>query len=97
MTIAKLKAILTSVVTYITIVQAALLIFAEELADLFVDGQAKDVIAVIVMVIAVLGAIVNIIRRVTPVLPDQRGLVLPQGASSVVHVKKHYPPAPPVT
>jgi len=71
----RLKVLLTAAVTYITIIQAVLVIFSEELASLFADGDAQTVVATIVKVIAVLGAVVTIIRRVTPVLPSERGLL----------------------
>jgi hypothetical protein len=73
----RIKVILGSAVTYITIVQAILVILAEEIAKLFAEGDAQNVINVIIRVGAVLAAAVSIIRRVTPVLPSQRGL-LPQ-------------------
>jgi VanZ family protein len=74
----RVKVVLTAAVTYITIIQAALVIFADEIAQLFADGTAAGVINVIVRAGAVLTAVVSIIRRVTPVLPSDRG-ILPGG------------------
>lgn len=83
----KVKAVLTSIVTYITIIQAVLVILAEEIAGVFADGDAETVINVIIRIGVVLTAVVSIIRRVTPVLPQQRGLTLPDGVSRGVMIK----------
>lgn len=87
--VAKIKAILSSIVTYIVLIQSGLVIFADEISGLFSDGQAQDVVKVILMAVAILGAILNIIRRVTVVLPEQRGILLPERAPSVVVLRKH--------
>jgi VanZ family protein len=70
----KVKTVLSAAVTYIVIAQAILVILADEIGQLFADGQAATVVQVIVRVGAVLTAAVSIIRRVTPVLPSERGL-----------------------
>lgn len=67
-TLARLKVILTAAVTYLVLAATVLTIVSESLP------AAPGTIA---KVLAWLGTAVLIIRRVTPVLPDERG-VLPQ-------------------
>jgi len=60
----------TSAVTYLVMASAALVIISEE-----IPGTAGT----ITKVVAWLGTAVAIIRRVTPVLKGDRGLLLPAG------------------
>lgn len=76
-TIAKIRVVLSAAVTWITVASGVVVIVADEAAKVLPSGAAEDVAAVAVRVVAVLGAAVAIIRRVTPVLPDQRGLIPP--------------------
>lgn len=62
----RLKVIATSFVTYASLAAFVLTVVAEEL-----PGAASY----IVPVVAYIGSIVTIIRRVTPVLPDERGIL----------------------
>lgn len=73
--LAKAKVVLTAAVTYIVVASTVLTVAADELGQLFADGQAAGVIRLIVRVLSVLTAAVTIIRRVTPVLPDERGIL----------------------
>jgi len=86
MTIDKIKAVLASVVLWINIAVAILVIVADELTKTFSDGSAQTVITIIARIVIVLAGVVNIITRVTPVLPSQRGLTLPKGAPTSVPI-----------
>ena len=66
---ARVRVVLTSLVTYLLIASSILTIVAEEL-----PGPAAEWIGRAVVWLA---TAVTIIRRVTPVLPEDRGLVPP--------------------
>lgn len=83
----KIKAVLTSIITWLTITQAALVIAADEIGKAFADGSAATVISVIVRAIAIVGSVISLIRRLTPVLPSQRGLTLSAGVSPTLVIK----------
>ncbi len=71
----RLEVIATAAVTWIVVASTVLTVVAEELGNLFADGQAATVIRVLLRIVAALGAAVTIIRRVTPVLKAERGLL----------------------
>lgn len=73
--IARIKVVLTAAVTWLVLASTIVTILSEEIATVLPAGAATDVGAVALKVVAVLGAAVTIIRRVTPVLPDERGLL----------------------
>lgn len=75
--IERIRVVAGAAVTWLTFAATALTIFAEEIAAVFPDGGAEDATVWILRAVAWLGAAVAIIRRVTPVLPDQRGVLLP--------------------
>jgi ABC-type glucose/galactose transport system permease subunit len=77
--LARARVVATSAVTWLQVVAAVLVIAAEEIAKA-VPEVSDDVTTVVVRIVAVLGAAVAIIRRVTPALPDERGL-LPAGGT----------------
>ena len=77
--LARARVVATSVVTWLQVIAAVLVIAAEEIANA-VPEISDDVTTVVVRVVAVLGAAIAIIRRVSPVLPDERGL-LPAGGT----------------
>lgn len=83
----KIKAVLESIVTYLTLVMVVLTIVANEIGEAFADGTGATVIAWIVRIGVWITLLVNIISRVTPVLPSQRGLVLPPGAPQDLLIK----------
>lgn len=62
----RIKVVLSSIVTYATLAVFALTVVSEEF-----PGAARY----IVPVVAALTAAVTVIRRVTPVLPDERGIL----------------------
>jgi hypothetical protein len=72
--IARLKVILTAAPTYLTSAAAIVTIFASEIAEI-IPGQAEGITEGAVVVVGVLTVAINIIRRVTPVLPSERGLL----------------------
>jgi hypothetical protein len=74
-TIARIKVLATAAVTWLLVASTIVTIASEEIAAVLPAGTATTVGAVALKVVAVIGAAVAIIRRVTPVLPDQRGLL----------------------
>ena len=77
--LARARVVLTAAVTWLQVAAAALVIGAEEIGKA-IPEISTDLVAWSVRVAAVLGAIVATIRRVTPVLPAERGL-LPAGGT----------------
>lgn len=75
--IERVKVVLSAAVTWIVLASSIVTIFAEEIAKVAAEGTAATVTRVAVRVVSILGAAVAIIRRVTPVLPEERG-VLPK-------------------
>lgn len=73
--VAKVKVVLSAAVTWITVAFGVVVIVSDEAVKVLPAGAAETVAGVAVRVVAVLGAAVAIIRRVTPVLPDERGLL----------------------
>lgn len=73
----RLHVLLGSAVTWIGIAATVVSIVWAELvaSELLPDGVETDVGRWVGVVLAVLAAVVSIIRRVTPVLPDDRGLL----------------------
>lgn len=72
---AKIKVIASSAVTWLTFAVMALTMFSEEIAAVLPTDT--DVTAWIAKAVVWLGAAIAIIRRVTPVIPEERG-ILPQ-------------------
>ena len=72
---ARLKVILGSWVTYLTAASSVVVILADEIAKVLPAGYADDVGRWGLVAVAVIGAIVSIIRRVTPVIPEDRGIL----------------------
>jgi hypothetical protein len=70
----RVKVVLSAAVTWIVAASAVVQIVADEVGAAL-PGHAEDVSTVAVRVVAVLAAAVGIIRRVSPVLPSERGLV----------------------
>lgn len=71
--IERLRVILTAAVTWLVAIAAVLAIVAEEIADAF--GADFPALVWIARVAVVIGVAIAIIRRVTPVLPEARGVV----------------------
>lgn len=75
--LARIKVIITAAPTYLTMAAVVVGILADELSKTVPDGWQDNVVQIGGAIVAVLGAAIAIIRRVTPVLESQRG-ILPQ-------------------
>lgn len=73
--LARIRVVLTAAPTYLTALAVILTIFADEITELLPEGPAGQLSDWVVIVTGWLTAAVNIIRRVTPVIPDERGLL----------------------
>lgn len=71
---AKAKVVLTAAVTWLVALEAALIVLADELAPLIPLPWADRVTAWLLIAIGVIGTAIAIVRRVTPVLPNERGI-----------------------
>lgn len=71
---AKAKVVLTAAVTWLIALEAALIVLSDELAKAIPVPWADRVTAWVLIAIGVIGTAIAIIRRVTPVLPDERGI-----------------------
>jgi hypothetical protein len=74
-TIEKIKVIAFSAVTWLTAASAVVVILADEIAKVLPGGYQDDVARWALIVGGVLTAAINIIRRVTPVIPEDRGIL----------------------
>lgn len=74
---AKVRVVLTAAVTYLTLAVTVITIFAEEIASVLPEGVAETVGMYGVTAVAWITVAISIIRRVSPVLPEERG-ILPQ-------------------
>ena len=74
-TLARIRVVLNAAPTWIAAVSTILVIVADEVAAVLPAGQAEVVGAAVVRIVAWLGAAVAIIRRVRPVLDDEKGLL----------------------
>lgn len=73
----RLRVILTAAVTWLLVAQAALVAFADQIGPLLPTPWADRINAFIISAVAVIVAVIAIIRRVTPVLPEERGILPP--------------------
>lgn len=89
--IARVKVILTALPTWLTAIAVTITALSPLIAGMF-PHDAEVIARVGVAVVAGLGSAIAIIRKVTPVLPSQVG-VLPQGppASPVVIIPQDPP------
>jgi hypothetical protein len=78
LTLARIRALLTAAPTWITSAAAVVVILRDTIAEHF-PGAADDVVAIATPVLAVLVAAHQIVRRVSPVLKAERGLLPPGG------------------
>lgn len=72
---ARVRVVLTAVVTWLVVASAVLVVVAEELTAAI--GATHPVVTWILQAIVVLGVAISIITRVTPVLPAAHGLLAP--------------------
>lgn len=76
--LARVRVVLHAAPTYLVALSAVIVIVADELASVLPAGAVTTVGTIAARVVAVLGAAVAIIRRVTPVVDRaQRGLLPP--------------------
>lgn len=75
--IARAKVVATAAVTWINTAAFVVVVVADEIAKLLAPERAEAMARATVRILAVLTATVSIIRRVMPVVPDERGLLTP--------------------
>lgn len=73
--LARASVVLHAAPTYLVIASSIVTLIADEVAAVLPAGQATTVGALAVRVVGILGAAVGIIRRVTPVVDGDRGLL----------------------
>lgn len=73
----RVKVVWRAAPTWLTGASVVVGVVAEEIADVLPAGAAEDVGHVALVVVAWLGAAIGIIRRVTPVPPEERGILPP--------------------
>lgn len=73
----QVKVVLSSVVTWLVVVATVAGIVVEELVSAGVDGAWDPVLSVLGVIGTVALTAVAIIRRVEPVLPEERGILPP--------------------
>ena len=73
--VAKLKVILKAAPTWIITAALIVPIVADEVGKVVPAGWQDNVVSISGRVLAILGAAAAIIRRVTPVAKDQRGIL----------------------
>lgn len=71
---AKAKVVLTAAITWLVALEAALVILADELAPLIPAPWSDRINAGLLIAIGIIATAVAIIRRVTPVIPSERGI-----------------------
>lgn len=74
--LARIRVVLTAAPTYLVAASTVVTVLREEIVAAF-PGTAEEIGAVAVPVLATLSAAVAIIRRVTPVIPEERGILKP--------------------
>lgn len=79
----RIRTVLTAVVFWLGIAGAVIAIVLEELGGHIDQPVVAWIVGLLGPALTVVGVLVAIIRRVTPVLPDQRGL-LPVARNGVV-------------
>ncbi len=73
----RVRVVATQAVTYLVGAAAVIPFIADDIADQLPAGAAGQVTKYALLAVAWIGAAVSIIRRVTPVLPQDRGLLPP--------------------
>lgn len=73
--IARAKVVFSAAPTYLVAASAIAIIVSDEVSTVLPAGAATVVAAVTLKLVAVLGAAISIIRRVTPVLKSERGIL----------------------
>lgn len=73
----RIKVVLTAALTWLFVIQAILLVAAEQIAPLIPAPWSDQVSAFLLTALSVVGVAILAIRRVSPVVPDERGLLPP--------------------
>lgn len=71
----RIVVILKAAPTYLVLASTVLTVIADELAKILPTPWAERLTALVITVTAALAAAIAIIRRVTPVLPEERGIL----------------------
>lgn len=71
----KIKVILTALPTWLAASTLVLTVAAQELIPLLPDNWAAKTSALVVTLLAIIAAIVNTVRRLTPALPSTFGIL----------------------
>jgi cyanophycinase-like exopeptidase len=69
------KTLLGALVTWLTVIGAVLTIAVDELTDYIDEPAVAAVIKVLGAAVVAIAVAINIVRRVTPVIPSDRGLL----------------------
>lgn len=72
------RVVISDVVTWLVVASSVVVILAEEIAKIVPADWRSVVVEIGMRALAVLGAVVMILRRVTTVLPTERGLLPPE-------------------
>lgn len=75
--LARVRVFLKSAPTYLVAAGAIVTIIVDEASKVLPHGWQDNAVQIGGTVAAIIGAAVTIIRRVTPVLPEERGLLAP--------------------
>jgi hypothetical protein len=70
----KARTLFTALPTYLSLAAVVVTTFSEEIAAVLSPSKGEALTRLAVTVLAWLTAAANIVRRVTPVLPSERGL-----------------------
>jgi hypothetical protein len=74
---ARVRVFFKSAPTYLVAASAAVTILTEEISQELTGDVAANVVSLGGKAVSIIAAAVAIIRRVTPVLPDERGMLSP--------------------
>ncbi len=75
--LARVRVFLKSAPTYLVAAGAVVTVLADELGKVFPNGWQDNATQIAGTLLGIIGAAVAIIRRVTPVLPEERGMLAP--------------------
>lgn len=75
--LSRVRVFFKSAPTYLVAAATVVTIITEELSQELTGDVAANVVSIGGKAVSIIGAAVAIIRRVTPVLPDERGMLSP--------------------
>jgi hypothetical protein len=79
----KIEVVLTAAPTYLVGAGVIVSAVSDEVSDVLPNGWQDNAVAIGGTLLGIIAAATAIVRRVTPVFKNQRGLVLPEGQSVV--------------